>query len=204
MALRKGHGNGKGKPRIEVLPADEAKPSLPVELPAEAQPLARRPNGTIADSEAAKALGARGGKAKAENKALLKGLGLSAHKMIDGAEFKSYLTAATAWVEAEMEDLSAYAGGYLGAGAMAIIVSAAKLKAAADWAWDKAHKPDGTVDIPMIDKSNSWYKDMRQQILAAKEQAHSEGEGRLNMLRAKESHGQGLFDLAGNKEGEGG
>ena len=77
MALRNGHGNGAGVPRVEVLPADEQPRGIPAPAGPPAPPLpevARRSDGTVADRQAAIELGRRGGLARAAKAAQLRAL----------------------------------------------------------------------------------------------------------------------------------
>src|ERR1039458_552044 len=104
MSLRKGHGTGAGQPRIEILPADE----LPAPVPGTPEPLNRRQNGTIADSETAKRLGARGGHAKGLSIRLVDSLGLA--KLSGDARFHPYRVAAEDFVKAHLLKIAAHAG----------------------------------------------------------------------------------------------
>jgi hypothetical protein len=94
MALRNGHGNGRGQPRVEVLPVDE----LPAPVSAATTPpdvaLAFRQDGKIADSETAREMGRRGGAAKARRVRLIDSLGLS--KLVEATAFGPYRVAAEA------------------------------------------------------------------------------------------------------------
>ena len=82
MAIRSGHGNGAGFPRVEVLPPDEQPRGIPApsrEPPPPEPDAVRRSNGSIADSCFARELGRRGGlarAAKAKQLRALSGLGL--------------------------------------------------------------------------------------------------------------------------------
>jgi hypothetical protein len=114
MALRTGHGNGAGVPRIEVLPADEQ----PVGVPApsgEARPAepagARRSNGTVADRSLARELGARGGRKRAEMARQLRALrGLGLHGEPPEA-LRPYLVDADEYAVAEVARLARECGG---------------------------------------------------------------------------------------------
>jgi len=160
MTLRKGHGTGKGVPRIETLPADELPAPLAV---APAQPV-RRENGTIADSETAKALGARGGLAKANKKKLLQGMG-RAHVADDNA-FKPYYHAAQAWLDATVQIYAAMCGGALGPGPAALLGNAAIALAFSRYLTDKAFD---TQEELHARQALRYWDSMKQQKLAAYE-----------------------------------
>jgi hypothetical protein len=172
MTLRKGHGTGAGVPRIEVLPADE----LPEPLPAAPPPLARRENGTIADSASAKALGAKGGYAKATKKKLLQGMGL-AHVMDDNV-FKPYYAAAQAWLEATIEIYAAMCGGMVGPGPSALLGNAAIALAFSRYLTDKAFS---SQDETMARQAIRYWDAMKQQKLAAYELGIREAKMRADL-----------------------
>lgn len=160
MTLRKGHGNGSGAPRIEVLPPDE----LPAPVPDTSVPLARRPDGTIADSETAKALGARGGAAKAQRKKLLQGMGLA--NLSDDNAFKPYFNAAQAWLDATTGIYAAMCGGALGPGPSALLGNAAIALAMSRYLTDKAFE---SADESHARQATRYWDAMKQQKLAAYE-----------------------------------
>jgi hypothetical protein len=114
MALRTGHGNGAGVPRIEVLPADEQPAGIPAPSEPVAPPVSAdlgRSNGRIADRQLAVELGRRGGQARAAKAAELKaltGLGLL------GATpdvLRPYLDAANEFASSEVQRLARECGG---------------------------------------------------------------------------------------------
>lgn len=178
MALRKGHGNGKGVPRIEVLPPDE----LPAPLPEEPERLARREDGTIASSEAAKALGARGGLAKAQKKKLLQGMGLVS--MAEDNTFTPYYRAAQAWLDAVTGIYAAMCGGALGPGPSALLGNAAIALAMARYLSDKAFAEQNELHTR---QATRYWDAMKQQKLAAYELGVREAK-----MRADLSDGAGI------------
>lgn len=184
MTLRKGHGNGAGVPRIEVLPPDE----LPDPIPGVPEPLARRADGTVADSEAAKALGARGGLAKASKKKLLQGMGL-AHLTEDN-QFKPYWNAAQAWLDATVAIYAAMCGGVLGPGPSALLGNAAITLAFARYLTDKSFNESNELHA----RQALRYMDaMKQQKLAAYELAVREAKMRADL---NERAGLDVFEAA--------
>jgi len=114
MALRSGHGNGKGSPRVEVLPADEQPVGVPAPSGTTQPPqavAARRSNGQIADRQAASELGRRGGLARAAKATQLRaltGLGL---RGATPATLAPYLEDANRFAESEVERLARECGG---------------------------------------------------------------------------------------------
>lgn len=167
MTLRSGHGKGAGVPRIEVLPADE----LPEPLSGTAVPLARRQDGTIADSATAKALGARGGHAKASKRALLTGLGLA--NLDDEDAFRPYWLAVEDWVRAHLAALASVVGGSVGPGPASIVGTAGVQLAASRFFSDQGAK---TGNAKLFETASKLGDSSRQNLLAAYELARREGE----------------------------
>jgi hypothetical protein len=184
MALRKGHGAGKGVPRIEVLPPDE----LPDPVPAEPAQLARREDGTIADSESAKALGARGGAAKAQKKRLLQGMGLV--QLTEDKVFTPYYKAAQAWLDHQVETYARMSGGFLGAGPSTFLGNAAIALALSRYCADKGFNQDDEN----VSRQTLRYMDaFKQQQLAAYELAVREAKMREAL---SENAGLDVFEAA--------
>jgi hypothetical protein len=172
MALRTGHGNGAGVPRIEVLPADEQPmgipaPSEPVVPPVAAE--AGRSNGRIADRQLAVELGRRGGQARAAKAAELKaltGLGLL------GATpevLLPYLDAATEFASSEVERLARECGGGVcPQNAAALVLAAARAMAGSCAAY-------AAGDLALGAKLGA---EMRQNLLGARELTVREAQAR--------------------------
>lgn len=172
MTLRAGHGRGAGSPRIEVLPADE----LPIGMPDQRPPLAgvkRRQNGTVADPEAAKALGRRGGEVKARRVRLARSLGLPLDSTSEA--FKPYRRAASAFREYHCRELARIAGGECGSGPSSMIASAALQLAASRFVFDQAAQ---TGDAALMKTASQLANDSRQNLLAAYELAQREAQAR--------------------------
>lgn len=192
MALRKGHGNGKGVPRIEVMPPDE----LPDPVAALPPPLARREDGTIADSETAKKLGARGGLAKAQKKKLLQGMGLA--ELVEDKLFTPYYKAAQAWLDHQVENYARMCGGYLGSGPWGFLGNAAICLAMSRYLADKGFE----AGDELITRQSLRYMDaFKQQQLAAYELGVREAKMRADL---NDQNGFDAFEaaLAGQKEGD--
>jgi hypothetical protein len=175
MTLRKGHGNGKGVPRIEVLPPDE----LPEPIAVAPEPLARREDGTIANSEAAKALGAKGGLARANKKKILHGMGL-AHVAEDN-KFHPYYKASQAWLESTIEIYAAMCGGMLGPGPSALLGNAAIALAFSRYLSDRAFEEQ---DELYVRQATRYWDAMKQQKLAAYELGVREAKMRADLKEA--------------------
>lgn len=162
MTLRTGHGNGAGVPRVEVLPPDE----LPAPLPGLPAPVERRPNGTIANSATAKALGARGGYARGGRARLVSALGLA--ELEADAAFAPYRAAGDAFVTAHLQELAEAAGGEVSRAASSIVASAGVQLAASRFLSDKA---SASGDPKLFHLASTLANDSRQNLLAAYELA---------------------------------
>jgi hypothetical protein len=184
MALRKGHGNGAGVPRIEVLPPDE----LPAPVAGEPEQAIRRADGTIADSATAKALGARGGLAKSQKKKLLQGMGLA--DMAEDNSFTPYYRAAQAWLEAVTGIYAAMCGGALGPGPSALLGNAAIALAMARYLTDKAFSEQNELHSR---QATRYWDAMKQQKLAAYELGVREAKMRADL---SEKDGLDAFEAA--------
>jgi hypothetical protein len=164
--LRTGHGQGKGKPHIEVVADELSQPVLAAPPAAPASPLVRNESGQIADTLTAKELGRRGGLAKARKARLVDALGLV--DLAEDAAFKPYRTAAEAFAVHKMAELAQLAGGEVGAGPSSIVATAALQLAASRFCFDQAaHK--GIAELMKL--GSQLGNDSRQNLLAAYELA---------------------------------
>lgn len=173
MTLRKGHGNGAGSPRIEVLPPDELpSPVPPLEAPA-AEPLRFRPDGKFADVETARAAGRRGGIARLRKVRLVAALGLE--ELAEDNAFASYRRAGDEFVRAHLATLAKQAGGEVGPGPSSIVASAGFQLAASRFISDRAAK---AADPALFQAASKLANDSRQNLLAAYELAVREAKAR--------------------------
>lgn len=175
MTLRAGHGTGAGKPRVEVLPADELPSPAPETKPEATGPVARRKNGTLADSASAKAIGRRGGLARVQKARLVAALGLA--ELSEDAAFASYRRSGDEFVRAHLVTLAKQAGGEVGPGPSSIVASAGLQLAASRFLSDKA-ATEG--DAALFQAASRLANDSRQNLLAAYELAVREGKARKN------------------------
>lgn len=171
MALRKGHGKGKGVPRIEVLPVDE----LPAGVPAPARPAASRDSsGKFQPGAGTRALAAKGGKAKAESQQLAQLLGL--WQPSEEHNYAPYSRLAREWRDAHMSTLGAtVAGGEVGPGPASVVSTAALQLAASRYLSDLGAQ---TGDAKMLLDGSRLANDSRQNLLAAHELAAKEAQAR--------------------------
>lgn len=136
MALRNGHGNGAGVPRIEVLPADE----LPAGVPGPARPAPtgdRRADGQLVPGESTTALASLGGRARAERLRLERLLGRV--DLPDDHPLLPYRRDAADWRDAHLARLAAtVGGGECGPAVQAIVSTAALQHAASRWLFDRS------------------------------------------------------------------
>lgn len=173
MSLGAGHGTGRGAPRIEVSPADELPQPVAVAQPVTAGPVARRQDGTVDGSEAAKALGALGGRATARRVRLIDSLGLS--KVTEQSSFAAYRGAAEEFVAHHLSELAKQAGGEVGPAPSTMVASAGLQLAALRWAFDRFAE---TGDASFIKLGSTLANDSRQNLLAAFELAVREAKAR--------------------------
>ena len=169
MTLRRGHGDGAGVPRVEVMPPNE----LPAPIPGSPDPVQRRADGTVADSASARLLGARGGARKSERSRFFSALGLS-HLATDAA-FAPYRNAGDTFVADHLAELARQSGGRVGPGPSSIVASAGVQLAASRYFSDKAA---ATCDASLFQLASSLANASRQNLLAAYELAVREAAAR--------------------------
>lgn len=149
---------------------------------------ARREDGTIADSSSAKALGARGGLAKAQKKKLLQGMGLV--NLSEDKAFTPYYKAAQAWLDHQVETYAQMCGGYLGSGPWGFLGNAAICLAMSRYLADKGFE----AGDELITRQSLRYMDsFKQQQLAAYELGVREAKMRADL---KDTVGFDAFESA--------
>jgi hypothetical protein len=171
VALRSGHGKGAGRPRVEVLPADE----LPDGIPEEAGDggLDEPEHDARGRFKAGNTVSAKGGRRKAGAIKLARRLGLDE---IASEAFAPYRSAAEAFRRHEVNRLAATVGaGYCGAGPASIVATAAMQRAASAYLSDVAGKTD---DADLFIKASKLGNDSRQNLLAAHELCAREAKAR--------------------------
>ncbi len=145
-----------GATSVQLGALDEMPPIVP------AAPLARREDGTIANKEAAQALGRKGAASKAIGRRLYKELG--AVPSLTNPDFEPYWALAQRWFEQEMEDLAARSGGYVGPSATGVMRKAAEAFAWSEFASAKAAEEANFI---LFDRAAKYGEVMRQHLLAA-------------------------------------
>ena len=105
MAIRTGHGNGAGSPRVEVLPPDELPAGLPVDARDES-PTDRGDRGKFADGNS---LAASGGRARSGHTRLARKLRMG--ESFADPRFEPYAAAARGFRRAHVATLARAVGG---------------------------------------------------------------------------------------------
>lgn len=174
MALRKGHGNGAGSPRIEVLPVDELPAGVPGPEPTVAPKVPRGPDGRFTAGDGAKRLGARGGRAKRAAAKLAASLGMSG--IACDESFAPYRKLADAYHKSEVRRVAREIGGGHCSPAVAnILATSALQRACSAWMFDRAA---ASGDATLMTSASRLGNDSRQNALAAHELAAREAENR--------------------------
>ncbi len=171
MALRRGHGNGAGQPRIEVLPADE----LPVGVAGPARPVANRNGaGEFVAGPGTTDLARKGAHAAHAARQLGQLLGL--WEAPEGHPYAPYARLAREWRDAHMRELSdTTAGGKVGPGPASIVSTAAIQLAASRWLSDQGAE---NGDSRQLLEASRLADASRQNLLAAHELAVREAKER--------------------------
>lgn len=172
MTLRARHGNAKKHgiaPVLEVLPADE----LPAPIPAPPDPVTRRHDGTVDTPEAAKALGAKGGRTKGNKVKLASALGLK--ELAETAPFQPYYRAGCDFVKQHLQELAKAAGGSVGPGPSTMVASAGLQLAASRFWFDVASE---TLDPGLMKLASGLANDSRTSLMGAYEYAQREAQAR--------------------------
>lgn len=170
MTLRKGHGNGAGMPRIEVLPADE----LPVGVPGEAREESPSDRGEAGRFARGNELSRAGGRARAGKTRLAERLGLST--LPEGSDFKPYKAAAVSFRRAQCTELARNVGGGICGPAPSSLVASAALQLA--WSRYLSDVAAERGDADMALRASRLADASRQSLLAAHELCAREAESR--------------------------
>lgn len=171
MALRSGHGTGKGVPRIEVLPCDE----LPVGMPAPASRAADRDaSGKLIPGPGTSEQARRAALAKHEAASLARLTGL--WEAPDGHPFQPYQRLIAKWRDAHMSQLAAtVGGGEVGPGPASIVSTAALQLGASRFLHDLGTE---SGDAKMLLDGSRLADASRQNLLAAHELCAKEAASR--------------------------
>jgi hypothetical protein len=180
VALRNGHGNGNGVPRVEVLPADE----LPIGVHATEQAPStheRTPDGTW--SKGARTDQSKGGRSRAGTTRLARRMGLT--DVEADPAFAPYRRAAADFRRTHVTGLArSVGGGHCGPAPASIIASAAWQLAASRFLFDTAHG-----DAEKLTAASRLANDSRQNLLAAHELCAKEAVARraANPMSARDA-----------------
>lgn len=192
VALRNGHGNGAGVPRVEVLPVDELPPGVqaPEQAPSTDE---RRPDGTFAPG--ASTLQAQGGRSRAGKTRLARRLGLG--DSFADPRFEPYARAAKDFRRAHVTRLAReVGGGHCGPAPASIIATAALQLAASRFAFEVL----GDMSL-----GSRLGNDSRQNLLAAHELCGREAAARPKpkneKLEAIEARAQEYAAAEGQADG---
>jgi hypothetical protein len=171
VALRTGHGNGAGVPRVEVLPVDE----LPAGVPGPARPQALRDEaGRFLPGPGTSDVARSGALAAAQSRQLAALLGLWAPP--EGHAYEAYARLAREWRDEQMAALAAsVGGGSVGPGPASVISSAALQLGASRWLADKGAREG---DAKALLDASKLADASRQNVLAAHELAAREAKAR--------------------------
>lgn len=196
MTLRKGHGKGKGTPRIEVLPPDELPAGLPGDMPAEA-PGDRGQGGRFAKGNTG--LSRKGGLAKRGKARLAAKLTLGT--LPQGAAFEPYQRAARTFRRQHCAAIaSTVGGGVCGTGPSSMVASAALQLAWSRFLFDRAARTEDASEVAL---AKTLADSSRQNLMAAHEYAAKEASARGDSIEADLARQQRAFQkrLAAGKNG---
>lgn len=165
MALRAGHGNGRGRPHVEVCPADELPSgvALPLATGHAEHTSERRPDGTFAPG--APTAQSAGGLATKGTSRLASRLGLA--WLPDSDTFAPYRRAASTFRRVQCAELArTVGGGMCGPSPSSVVASVALALAWSRYFSDKAAQ---TGDAELAMRSARLGETSRQHLLAAHE-----------------------------------
>lgn len=174
MTLRKGHGNGAGVPRIEVLPADE----LPTGVPAHPRPESQGDRGARGQFAPGNSLAKLGGSARKGKVRLAERMGLA--KLPESAAFRPYKVAAASFRRAQCTELArTVGGGICGPAPSSLVASAASQLAWSRYLGDlAAREVDVGRSADLALKASRLAEASRQSLLAAHELCAREAKAR--------------------------
>ena len=170
MTLRKGHGNGAGSPRIEVLPPDELPSGEPGPSRA-AVPSDRGESGRFAPCNS---LAAVAGRANAGKTRLASRLGLAV--LPDASAFRPYKAAASSFRRVQCAELARSVGGGVCGPSPSSLVASAALQLA--WSRYLSDVAATTGDAEMALRASRLADASRQSLLAAHELCAREADSR--------------------------
>lgn len=170
MALRNGHGNGAGVPRVEVLPVDE----LPAGVPSSADDESRAAAVESGPFRPGNKRSVLGGRATAGKTRLATRLGLG--RLADDADFRPYKAAASSFRRAQCSRIAAEVGGGVCGPAPSSMVASAALQLA--WSRYLSDRAAVEGDATLVTQASRLADASRQNLLAAHELAAREAAAR--------------------------
>lgn len=173
MGLRTGHGNGRGRPHIEIV-ADELPAPLEAVDSDAVSGLERRLDGTVTPGQSAKELGRKGGKTRGKRIALARSLGIGT--LASSAVFAPYRKAASVFRKHHCAVLASQAGGVCGIAPSSMVASAALQLAVSRYLFDLGAT---SGDVAVLKTASQMADASRQNLLAAYELAVREGQARV-------------------------
>lgn len=179
MTLRKGHGDGAGVPRVEVLPADE----LPEGVPAPARHESPSDRGEAGRFAPGNSLARAGGAARKGQTRLADRLGLAL--LDDSSGFRPYRAAAVSFRRAQCTELARTVGGGVCGPAPSSLISSAALQLA--WSRYLSDRAAAEGDAELALKASRLAEASRQSLLAAHELCAKEAVARKKAARVVRS-----------------
>lgn len=170
VTLRRGHGNGAGVPRIEVMPADE----LPAGVPDVARRESPTDRGEAGRFAAGNTLARLGGKARRGKTRLAERMGLRG--LPEGSAFRPYKAAAVSFRRAQCAELARTVGGGICGPAPSSMVASAALQLA--WSRYLADTAAEQGDPDLALTASRLADASRQNLLAAHELCAKEAQAR--------------------------
>lgn len=170
MTWRAGHGNGKGSPRIEVMPPDELPAGVPDHSRGES-PTDRGNGGRFAPGNS---LARVGGATKAGRVRLAERLGLG--DVPDDAAFAPYRRSAVSFRRAQCAALARSVGGGICGPAPSSLVASASIQLA--WSRFFSDLASSSPDPDLVLKASRLAEASRQSLMAAHELCAKEAQAR--------------------------
>jgi len=184
MAQRRAHGTARAGGALvvhESVPFDELRRPDPV--PDASGPVARRSDGTVADSASARSLGRRGGKASQLYGRILRSLGLV--ELAADHAFHPYEVAGQDFADTYIASLARMFDGTCGEGPASIVKTAGLQLAVSRYFYDLGKQ---TGDVKLLGQASQLGNDSRVSAGSAYELQSREAEARRKAAPAQSPH----------------